>query len=192
MKKHFFTLAVLLFCAVSGAYAQQYTKGDITANAGISFGTIGYSWGWYGNSSGFLPVTLNAEYSLNDKFAVGPYLGYYGRSFKYGDGYKDKFTALSFGARGTFHASAFLNETLNWNINEEKLDLYASVMIGLETNTWKFDNRFTGDNTYSNGTSLLFGPVIGARYNFNPGFGAFAELGRGAFGYITLGASARF
>lgn len=192
MKKQIFTLAVLLFSFTTGAFA-QYKKGDILVNAGISFGVIGYSWGAYGSSSGFPPLTVNAEYSLNEMFSVGPYLGYYSRTYKHGNDYKDKFTAFSFGARGTFHASGFLNEHFNWNINEEKLDLYGSVMLGYEVYTWSFDEKYVGNNYYSSGASSLdFAPVIGARYNFTPAFGAFAELGRGSFGYFTLGGSARF
>ncbi len=191
MKKLILTFSLLIVLISQHAFA-QYQKGDMTLNAGISVGLIGYNWGLYGNSSGFLPLSANLEYSINDMIAVGPYLGYYARSYNYGSGYKDRFSAINFGARGTFHASEFLNEQLNFNINAEKLDLYGTLMLGIETYRWKTDESWSGDNYYANGSRVIFAPVVGARYNFTPSFGAFTELGRGAFGVLTLGASARF
>lgn len=190
MKKQFLLLAFVMLGFTSAAFA-QYAKGDVVINGGLSLGLIGYNWNLYAHSSGFLPVTASVEYSLDNRFSVGPYLGYYGKSYKYMDGYKDKFTALAFGARGTFHASSFLNEHLNWNINEAKWDLYGSLMLGIETYRWKVDGEYQGVNYYSNSTEIDLAPVLGARYYISPAFGTFLELGRGSFGYFTLGASAR-
>lgn len=190
MKKQFFTLALMLLCISTGAFA-QYQKGNIMVNAGVSFGLIGYNWGAYGSSSGFLPITANAEYSLNEMFSVGPYLGYYGRTYKSG-GYKDRFTAIAFGARGTFHATGLLNDQLGWSLDEEKWDLYGSLMLGYETYSWKFDESNLGEKYYSGSSSIELAPVVGARYHITPAFGTFLELGHGSFGYITVGGSARF
>src|SRR5688572_30807758 len=110
--KKIFTILVCLWC-MPEAFA-QYEKGNLTVSAGISFGLIGYGYGYYSGASGFLPVFANAEYSVNDKFAIGPYAGFYSRSYSNGD---LKFTSLSFGGRGTFHASNFLNDKLGVNIN---------------------------------------------------------------------------
>lgn len=188
--KKFLLIVNLMACLVSGAYA-QYQKGDIAVNAGITFGLIGYGYGLYGSSSGFPPLSVNAEYSINDKFAVGPYVGLYTRSYKYGSGYNDRFTALSFGARGTFHATPFLNETLNLSIDEEKIDLYGTVILGFESYSWNFDEKYGGNYYYSNGSRIIFGPILGVLYNLNPSLGIFFEGGRGAFGYGTLGVTAK-
>lgn len=189
--KKIITLAAFLFMAfTSGAFA-QYQKGDISVNAGLSLGTFGYGYGFYGSSSGFLPVTANLEYSINDRFAVGPYVGIYSRTYQYLT-YKDRFTAFSFGGRGTFHASGFLNELFNWNINEEKLDLYATVILGIESRSWSWDDEYDVDRLYDNEAYLEFGPLVGIRYNFNPSFGAFFETGGGTFGLATIGFTAKF
>lgn len=190
MKKIIILLAILSGAFTTGAYA-QYQKGDILVNAGFSLGTFGYGYGLYGSSGGFLPVTANVEYSIDDKFGLGAYAGIYSRSYKYLT-YKDRFTALSFGARGTLHASALLNEHFDLGINEEKLDIYATVLLGIESRTWNFDSAYEGDHYYSDDVSVDFGPVLGVRYQFNPAFAAFFEAGRGSFGLGTLGLSARF
>lgn len=184
MKRGITIFACLLFCA-SGAFA-QYEKGDLTLNAGISFGLIGYGYGFAGSSSGFPPLSVNVEYSLNEMFAVGPYVGFFSRDYG-----TIKYNALSFGDRGTFHASGFLNENLDLDINEEKLDIYATLILGFETVGWKYDESLWGNQYNANSNSFIFGPVLGIRYNFNPNLGAFFEGGRGAFGYGTLGISVR-
>ena len=187
MKKRFVVLACILCGLFSTSFA-QYEKGNISVNAGFSFGLIGYGYGVYGDSRGFLPLSLNLEYNLNDKFAIGPYVGMYSRS--YGDG-DYKFRALSFGGRGTFHASDFLNENLNMSINTEKVDIYGSLILGVESYSWKYDDNIV-EGYYANGSRFIFGPVVGIRYLFSPAFGAFFEGGRGAFGYGTIGITARF
>lgn len=187
MKEKILVLACVL-CGFFSTALAQYEKGDIAVNAGLSFGLIGYGYGYYGSASGFLPVSVNLEYSINDKFAIGPYFGIYSRSYGAGD---YRFRALSFGARGTFHASEFLNDNLNMSINTDKLDIYGSLILGVETYSWKYDDS-TIAGYYANGSRFILGPVLGIRYNFSPAFGAFFEAGRGAFGYGTLGITMKF
>ena len=185
MKKYILVVCVMM--AVCWNATAQYEKGDLAVNAGISFGLIGYGYGYYGSGSGFLPVSFSGEYSVNERFAVGAYVGYFGRSYNSGD---FRFTALSFGARGTFHASPFLREKLDWNISE-KLDVYGSVLLGVETLSWKYrDENISG--YYDNNSRVILGPVLGIRYFFSPNFAAYFEGGRGAFGVGTLGITAKF
>lgn len=181
----------MVFCFGSNAFA-QYEQGDITVSGGFSMGVFSYNgWGSYGKFSGFPPLFFNLEYSVNEKVAIGPYLGYYGRTFKSG-GYKSTFTAVSYGARGTFHASEFLSEVLDLSINEEKVDVYASLMMGFDTYSYKFDEDWYGDSDRLSDTEFDFGTIIGIRYNFTPQAGAFFEFGRGTFGLATIGASVKF
>jgi hypothetical protein len=185
-----FAFCLMIFFAQSAK--AQYEKGDILINPGLSIGSYGYyGYGsYYSGSSGFLPLTVNAEYSLNDKFSVGGYAGYYSRSYNYGSGYKDRLTSLSFGARGVFHASGVLNEVLDLNINEEKLDLYAGLILGFTTMNYKYDEKWGGANYNTNlDNRLILGPTVGVRYFFTPKFGAYFETGRNAFGWINLGVS---
>lgn len=199
MKKTFaflFTLAVA--CLSSFSARAQYAKGDITLNAGISLGVIGYGgYGYYnGGTTGFLPLSASVEYSVNDKFAIGGYLGYYGRSYKYDYGsgsYRDRWSITTFGVRGSYHATPLLNDLLDANMDEEKWDIYASLLLGYEVYSWKYGYEGTGFNrNAASSGGVDFGTVIGARYFFNPKFGAFAELGRGSYGLITLGVTAKF
>jgi hypothetical protein len=201
MKKTFaflFTLAVA--CLSSFSAQAQYAKGDITANAGISLGVIGYgaySYNYYGGGyRGSIPLSASVEYSINDQFALGGYLGYYGRSYKYtwnGDNYRDRWSITSFGVRGSYHATPLLNDLLGASMDEEKWDIYASVLLGYEVWSWSYGYEGSGFNRSNTGSGNLdFGTIVGARYFFSPKFGAFAELGRGSYGLLTLGVTGKF
>lgn len=186
MKTRILLIAFALMSAMNASYA-QYEKGDLAVNAGISFGLIGYGYGYYSDGRGMPPLSVNVEYSTNNMLAFGPYLGIYTRSYGGGD---FRFTAMSFGARGTFHASEFLNDKAGMDINTEKLDIYGTVLLGFERYTWKYADHIA-DGYYSSGSRVIFGPVLGIKYFFTPAFGVYFEGGRGAFGYGTLGVSAK-
>ena len=186
MKKIYYFLILGLLLFSSPATAQVFEgKGDISLNAGISLGVIGYGYGFYGPASFAVPLTVNLEYGVHELFSVGPYLGYFRRS--YGDFYS--FSSLAFGAQGVFHASPFLNENLDMGINEEKVDFYAKVILGYQVYSWRYKGESLNDGYYSGSGSAIFSPVLGARYMFKPNFGGFVEAGRGAFGVLTLGLS---
>jgi hypothetical protein len=201
MKNKLVLIAALFitYFAAQPAKAQLYDTGDITVNAGLSLGVIGYGgYGFYGgNFSGFLPITANVEYSINDQFAVGGYAAFYSRSYSYnfgGDRFKDGFRIFSFGGRGTFHATPLLNDALDANLDEDKLDLYGTVIVGLEVTNWYYDNGYWGTRGAPdyNRVRPILGPVLGVRYMFNPGIGVYFEGGRGALGWATFGASFKF
>ena len=203
MKNKLVLIAALFiaYFAAQPAKAQLYDTGDITVNAGLSLGVIGYGgYGLYGgNFSGFLPITANVEYSINDQFAVGGYAAFYSRGYNinYGSGrYKNGFRAFAFGGRGTFHATPLLNDALDANLDENKLDLYASVIAGLEVTSWYYDNDYYRQLGISapndNRVRPVLGPVLGVRYMFNPGLGVYFEGGRGALGWATFGVSFKF
>jgi hypothetical protein len=198
MKKFITSLcALVVACLFSFSAQAQYAKGDITANAGISLGVFGYgAYGAFGsNFSGFLPLSVAVEYSITDDFALGGYAGYYSRSYKYtvgGDTYRNRWSTYSFGVRGSYHATPLLNDLLDTNIDEEKWDIYGTVLLGYDAYSYTWgDSQFRGDYNYGSG-DIDFGTVLGTRYFFNPKFGAFAELGRGTFGVLTLGVTGKF
>ncbi len=195
MKKVITSVCMLVVaCLFSFSARAQYAKGDITANLGISLGVLGYSgYGAFGsNYSGFLPLSVAVEYSATDAFALGGYAGYYSRSYKV-VGYRNRWSTYSFGVRGSYHATPLLNDLLDASIAEEKWDIYGTVLLGYDVYSYSWgDNQLNVDNdVYSNG-DFAFGTVLGTRYFFNPKFAAFAELGRGTFGVLTLGVSAKF
>jgi hypothetical protein len=57
--------------------------------------------------------------------------------------------------------------------------------------SYSWDDNSINTDAYNNGRFIL-GPVVGARYFFNPKFGAFLELGRGAYGAASIGISGKF
>ncbi len=191
MKKFTVCMLVLGMCCLGTAANAQYTRGDLTASAGFSFGLIGYGFGYGSSTFGFPALSASVEYSLDDRFAVGPYLGYFSRTYRSGT-YKHGFSVINFGARGTFHATSSLNEWLDLSIDESRWDIYGTVLLGYEVYSWNYDSAFD-DDLYDNSTGrLIFGPVVGARYFFNPNLGVYFEAGRGTFGVGSLGISAKF
>lgn len=190
MKNQFLLLVIVMLPVLFSHVAKaQYKKGDVLINAGFSFGLIGYSYAGYGNSSFALPLNANVEFSINENFAVGPYLGYFSRSYSYSSTYRDRFSVLSFGGRLSYHANSFLNDKLHAHIDQNKWDIYASALLGYENYHWKYDSEYSGTRLANNAGRVILGPVIGARYLVNRQFGFYAELGRGTFGLINLGAS---
>lgn len=190
MKKFYYMLICGLFLYSSPAFSQVFEgKGDLSVNAGLSLGVIGYGFGYY-NSAGFaVPLTLNVDYGVHEMFSVGPYLGYMNRSYGL-SGNRYNFTALAFGAQGVFHATPFLNEHLDFGANEEKVDYYAKLIVGYQTYNWSYNGE-SYNGYYNDAGSPVFSPVLGVRYMFTPNFGGFAEGGRGAFGWLTLGLSVK-
>ncbi|MCU0352860.1 MAG: hypothetical protein MUD08_03835 [Cytophagales bacterium] len=193
MKKLFLSfLTVAVVTLTSQSVQAQYEKGDLLINPGVSLLGYGYGFGFYGSYTGLPGLTANVEYNVTDNIAVGPYAGFLSRSYRYdigGTRYTDRWTNIAFGVRGVFHASEVINDALGANINSEKLDIYGGLSLGYETWRWSYDDSFSGGlgrNDYGTGRIVL-GGVLGGRYMFSQNFGAYAELGRGALGALTLG-----
>jgi len=187
-------VGILLMGTTNTCFSQEgkaFEKGDISVNMGMSFGLIGYNYG-YGSRSFPIPISANVEYGINEYIGLGGYVGYLG--VRYGNtGNDTKFRSYSFGVQGIFHGSTLLNEVLGLGIEDTKVDYYAKLLLGFETYKWKYEgNPYYNFYNESNGTRAVFGPALGARYLFSPNFGAYIEGGRGAFGWITLGASLKF
>lgn len=191
MKRIYFLFIAGLMLFTSPAVGQVFQgKGDLSANAGFSLGVIGYGgWGGFGSAGFAIPITVNVDYGVHEMFSVGPYVGYLSRSYgSRTSTYSWRFTSLAFGVHGAFHASSFLNEHLDLDINEDKVDLYGKVILGYETYSYN-DTGTWFDDSYRSSGRPVFGPVFGARYMFSPNFGGYAEGGRGNFGWLTLGLS---
>lgn len=189
-----FTVLLLLMLFAFGSYeakAQRaYEEGDKILMAGISFGSYGYGFGWGASRSvGMVPLYASLEFGVHEYFSVGPYIGYTSYNYDFGAG-SYSWNFLSVGAKGSFHYVPIINEAFDFNIDEEKFDFYISLFLGYENRSFSGDDFF--GRGYSNEGRLVFAPVTGFKYNFNPQFGVFAELGRGAFGYATIGVSYRF
>ncbi len=182
MKKSFRYLIALVTLVVSSFSAQaQYEKGDFLINPGISLLGYGYGYGYYGGYTGFPALSVSVEYNVTDNIAVGGYGGFSTRNYK-GVG---RWTNLGIGARGVFHATEVLNDALSTSMDSEKWDIYGGLSLGYRSVSWSYDNGYT--DPYNYGSGLDYGLFLGTRYMFNPNLGVYGELGRGAFGAITLG-----
>lgn len=190
MKKITLLLIVLFVSFVSiDSFAQRsYEKGDKTFMAGLSFGSYGYGYGGT-RSGGMIPLYASLEFGVHENFSVGPYIGYASYNYDWGFGSKYKWNFLSVGAKGSWHYLPAANEALGLNIDDEKFDFYLSLFLGFESRTFSGD---AGVWNYGNSSNIVFAPVLGFKYLFTPSVGAFVELGRGTFGYGTVGISARF
>lgn len=182
------------FLATSFAFAQNtvsvdpagnraYNEGDKIFIAGISFGYYGY--GYLGTRTVSLPpLTAALEFGIHENFSVGPYVGY--ASWKYkNSGFNYGWDFFAVGARGSFHYVPLINDALDLDLDEEKLDFYVSLLLGLELQSYSGDNN--NFYNYNNNTQFRLNPVLGFKYKFNDKFGVYFEGGRGAFGYGTVG-----
>jgi len=165
------------------AKAQSFEKGENIFNAGFGFGYYGYGFG-YNRSFSIPAITANYEIGLGDFIGVGPYAGI--ASWNYSSGSFDGgYSIVAIGGRASFHLTdVLLNDALDLGV-DEKWDIYATLIMGLN-----FD-MYTGDftNSQNNNANLSFGPIFGFRYYFSNSFGMYLEGGRGSFSYGTLGIS---
>ncbi|MGB3585231.1 MAG: hypothetical protein WBA23_01765 [Tunicatimonas sp.] len=165
-----------------------YDKGTNILNIGIGLGrTINrynnynrYSWYGYGG----IGASLNASYEIgfHEYFSAGVY----GGIGRYGIGNGWSSTAIGAGIRGSFHYVALANEALDLGLNEDKLDLYITVVLGAEVISYNIDNRDFQDS-FGNRTGVDFGTILGGRYMLNERFGVYSELGYGALSVWTVG-----
>lgn len=193
--KKLLTLTLVALGVTFGAHAQNtvrvggggdlaYEKGTNVLNIGLGLGRAvrSYNYAWWGYSG--LGASLNASYDIgiHDYFSVGPYVGV-GR---YGISRGWNMTAIAFGARGSFHYVALANEALDLGLNEDKLDLYVTLVIGGEIISTNIDNEVF-NSAFDGGFGVDYGTLLGGRYLFNERFGVFSELGYGALSVWTIG-----
>lgn len=185
---------VLMFGVSPSATAQErgYEKGKAYFDIGIGAPRIGYInyYSNYGYNGYRLPVLrANLEYGFNEFISGGLYAGYSHYGWKWssnlGD-YDERYSFISFGARGTFHIWDFLNEQLDLGLGVEELDLYASLMIGGGIN--RRSNTIPSGRTTSSTGRAYVGTTVGGRYYFSNRTAVFVEAGYtySSFGIIGL------
>lgn len=185
MKKQLIILITLLTISLSGMSQDVYEQGDNLLSAGIGLGY--YDYGYFGaRNSSFPALTANYEIGFHEYISAGPYVGYKSWNYNYSGG-DYGFSLLALGARGSFHYSTLINEALDMDINDEKLDLYVALILGVEI------QKYTGDYgpyfTDQSDSVVRFGPSLGARYYLSDNFAVYAEGGRGILSWLTLGAT---
>lgn len=191
MKKKFLLLLVpvLLFSTIKLSAQERMSYADQNLfGIGISLGY--YSYGYLGTRSiGVPPLSAYYEKGFHDLITAGPFLGFARWSYNYSFSTVDtkySWTFINAGVRGSLHLTGLANEVLDLEINEEKIDWYVTLLVGLEFRNFSGDTIF-GEDNYANTSNFFIGPSTGVRYYFNDNIAVFAEGGYGAFGALTLG-----
>ena len=174
------SLVAILFSSGKIVNAQPFTMDNIVANAGLG---IGWSYSYFGTTTSLPALSLSLEkgiYELPDIgiISVGGIAGFKSTSYKYsiyGDNYKASWTDIVIAARGAIHVDL---------LNDDKLDTYGGLALGLRFQSYKNNNPY---DTYSY-AHPLFVAYLGARYYLAENIGVFGELGYG-LAYLTVGAS---
>jgi len=187
------SIAVLLFLAPALASAQEgggrpaYEAGDLQINVGASFGILGYE--SFGGGSFGLPFVISGEYGkiADGAVSTGVYVGYLNKNYDYIDG-DLRLSVFSIGNRTSFHAAPLLKAKVFPNLNEEKWDIYGSLLLGYKFYAYHYaDSQYT----FPGGASFTAGVVVGGRYMFLPNLGAYLELGREVHGFGAMGLTLR-
>lgn len=174
MKKTIFLTTFLLVTILSFSQSGGFAKGDKQLNIGVGVNS-GYDNG--------IPFGASFEVGITDAISVGGNFDYLSSDF--GNAFGDfKFTALYFGARGSYH----FNEL--FEIENEKIDVYAGATVGYRSFSWDDDfNDSLGDDYDS---ALFVGIYAGARYYFTDSIGAFLEVGDIGSTNARLGVTFKF
>jgi hypothetical protein len=153
-----------------------FAQGDKLLNLGIGVNS------YYG---GGIPLGASFEIGVSDNISVGANIDYLSSKYDYGFGSSDRFTAMYFGGRASYH----LNELLS--IGSEKVDLYVGATIGYRR--FSFTDTYSGGVlTDSYGSGIYLGIFAGGKYYFSEKLGAFAELGAIGSTNVRLGVAFKF
>ncbi len=157
---------------------------------GISLGYLGT--GFMGTRSiGVPPLSAYYETGVHDFITAGPYLGFARWSYRYAVAdYRYSWTFINAGGRGSFHLTGFLNEVFDMGMDEEKIDWYVTLFVGMEFRRYSSSGDWVG-STYGNTSRFFIGPSTGVRYYISDNMAIFAEGGYSAFGAFTFGVSFR-
>lgn len=195
MRKIALLIGMGLFLVFQNPAAGQSAGGTVDYSnvkifgAGISVGSYGY--GWAGTRSiSIPPVSAYVEIGLHEYITAGPFVGFNRWNYRYTN-WSYAWTFIHAGLRGSFHYTGILNELIDGDIDETKLDLYVTLMGGLQLRNYSSTSAGFTDH-YSNQVRVFLGPVAGARYYFADNIAVFLEGGYGSLGALTGGLSFRF
>lgn len=162
------------------AQGSNFTNAKIF-NAGFS---LNYTYSYLGDRSlNVPPIVAFAEVGIHQYITAGPYVAY--SKWTYPERTR---SFLSFGARGSFHLTPFINDLIDGGINERDIDFYASMISGFELRQYSASTDHPSSAFFDN-IGLFIGPVAGVRYYFSDDLAVFSEVGRGALGAVSVGLS---
>jgi len=174
MKQLSVLLCALIISFAANAQNGAYSKGDKLLNVGVGLNS------YY---SGGLPFGASFELGVTEDISVGVNVDYLSHKYKAFGEYK--FTALYFGARGSYHFNTLLN------IENEKIDVYAGATLGYRSFTWS-DDYTAGGLKNSYGSGVYLGIFAGGKYYFTDNIGAFVELGAIGSTNARIGLAVKF
>lgn len=191
-------LFAAIFCiGTLNVNAQAYQEGSSIASVGYG---IGFSWkAWWSaydskstfESKNFGPICLKYEYGVNDKFSMGLYFAHQKStgSWKDQDFFGNNYNyEIAIGntvvlGRGNYH----------FKTKNDKFDPYLGLGIGYHKYSYDVTSNDASFNyNASFGGAFGFGLQAGARYEFTPILGAYAEFGVGQVAAIHFGVAAKF
>ncbi len=188
-------LSAILLCFSHEPLKAQQAQGSIDYSeisllgAGVSLGY--YSYGYLGSRSLSLPpLSASYEMGFHEYITAGPFVGFARWNYSYTN-YSYAWSFIQLGGRASFHLTSIINDVLDLEIDESKIDWYVSMLAGLELRQYSAGTG-TFREDYANTTRVFLGPIAGIRYYLNDRIALYFEGGRGSFGAATFGVSTRF
>ena len=183
---------IIVFAVVSLTTTQSlaqggeapFVKGSNTIGISIGAGVdYGYGTRFGGHYSNHPAIAVSYDHGIINNvgpgtIGIGGVFGFKSSTYKYSyytsnvngyRNYKDTYTNFIIGVRGTYHLTLLADKN-------NKFDPYGGITIGFRI----FDHNYDGpvkDPYKYNSVYPIAGLFVGAKYNFVPNFGAFAELG---------------
>ena len=147
-----------------------------------------------GGGSSFGPFVASYQYGVIDKLAIGGQIGYAS-----GTSSDQTWTEFNGSSIVTQHYSLTLSivtvmaKADYHYLSSDKADLYSGLMVGygIASVSTSGTKDPSGATISAGGTSYAI-TAIGFRYIFTDNIGAYADLGYGVNGIITVGVSAKF
>jgi len=160
--------------AAGGHKAAAFHKGSKTLGLCVGFGV---DYDYYGSVTNVPAIALIYDQGIIDRhvgpgtIGIGGMIAYKTAYYKY-DGYKASWNNYVIGIRGTYHLTMLKDKN-------NKFDPYAGIVLGIRIDRYhdSYYDTYGSDPYNYNSAYPVVGAFIGAKYNFTPHFGAFAELG---------------
>ncbi len=179
MRKLALIIAAVACFSVSSNAQDMFVKGTQLFKLGVGV-----------NSNG-TPLDISYEKGIQDDFlgvdglvlGLGGNLGYYGYKEDFTNlagSFSWKYTNIIVGARALVHYPLI-----------DKLDTYTGVMLGYNVASAKYEGPNAGSIASPSVGGIVFGGLVGARYEFSQSLGAYIEAGFG-ISNVSLGIAYKF
>jgi hypothetical protein len=178
MKKFVLIIAAIAICTLSVNAQNMFEKGTQLFKFGVGVNDVG------------VPIEVTYEKGIIEDFlteglvlGIGANVGYYGYKQEFASmagPYSWKYTNMIIAGRALGHYSLI-----------DKLDTYAGLVLGYNVASVKYSGA--NEDLINSPTvgGLVFGGLVGARYEFNPNLGIYAEAGY-SISYLNVGLAYKF